>query len=348
MSVDAARYGVDLAALAGWLRREGVAAGPVEVVEAISGGTQNVLLRLRAGGADYVLRRPPVHKKPRDDDTMRREMRLLAALAGTDVPHPAYVAGCADPAVLGAAFYLMAPLDGANPNVALPPGYVAEPRWRHQLGLEVAATAARVGDVDYAAIGLADFGRAEGYLDRQVTRWLRQLESYRELAGYPPDRRPPHVDEIGRWLADRKPAAFTPGLIHGDFHLANVMVAHDRPEVIGVIDWELSTLGDPLIDLGWLLATWPDGDPRAPGVKGAEPWDGFPTPAELVESYARTTTRPVGHVEWYTVLACFKLGVILEGTYARARAGLAPAPLGERFRQASRNALSRAWSIVDG
>jgi len=343
---DAAEYGVDIAALSEWMRGEHLAAGPVEVTEAISGGTQNVLLRISADGAEYVLRRPPVNKKPRDDQTMRREMRLLAALGKTDVPHPAFVAGCPDPDVLGAAFYLMRPLDAANPNVELPPPYAASAEWRHRLGLEVASAAARIGDVDFAAIGLSDFGRVDGYLDRQVERWLRQLKSYEVLDGYRSSQLP-HVEVIAAWLDRNKPAGFAPGLIHGDFHLANVMVERERPAIAGVIDWELSTVGAPLIDLGWLLATWPDDDPHAPGVKGAEPWHGFPSPGELVEQYARSSVRAVDDVEWYTVLACFKLGCILEGTHARAQAGLVPAPRGERFRQAARNALRRAMTIIE-
>jgi aminoglycoside phosphotransferase (APT) family kinase protein len=321
--------GVDLDRLAGWMDDAGLPGGPIRAVERLGGGTQNVLVRFERGGRRYVLRRPPLHKREESDETMRREARVLAALAGSDVPHPALVAACGDTEVLGAAFYLMEPVEGANPTVALPDRYVADRGWRWQLGLAMADGAAAVGAVDHVAAGLTGLGRPEGYLERQVGRWWRQLESYAQLPGYAGSELS-GVDRVASWLERNRPASWRPGLLHGDYHLANVLCSPTRPGLAAIVDWELTTVGDPLVDLGWLLATWPgpDADPRAVQV---QPWDGFPGPADLVARYAERSDRDLSAVAWYEVLACYKLGIILEGTHARAAAGLAEPAVGDRL-----------------
>jgi aminoglycoside phosphotransferase (APT) family kinase protein len=320
---------IDLARLGAWMDDEGLPRGPFVDVELLSGGTQNILLRFERGGERYVLRHPPAHKRKNSDDTMRREARVLAALAETDVPHPRLLAACGDDEVLGAAFYLMEPIDGFTPNAAtLPEPYASSAEWRHAMGLSMADGAAAVGAVDHVAVGLADLGHAEGYLERQVGRWRSQLESYSELDGYPgPDI--PGVEEVGDWLDANRPTDWRPGLIHGDYHLSNSMFRHDRPELAAIVDWELSTIGDPLLDLGWMLATWPRAGVEA-GTVGAGIED-LPTPDELVGRYAERSNRDLSPIAWYEVLACYKLGLILEGTYARACAGLAPKETGDRL-----------------
>jgi aminoglycoside phosphotransferase (APT) family kinase protein len=228
--------GVDLDVLAAWMDGEGLGSGPLTSVERLGGGTQNVLLRFTRAGRSYVLRRPPLHKRGNSDETMRREARVLAALAGSDVPHPALIATCPDETLIGAAFYLMEPVEGANPTVGLPAPYVDDPAWRWELGLAMADGAASVGAVDHEAVGLAGLGKPEGYLERQVARWRSQLESYAAMDGYPgPDI--PGVAEVGAWLDANRPASFRPGLIHGDYHLANVLVALDRPGLAAIVDW---------------------------------------------------------------------------------------------------------------
>lgn len=333
--------GVDLDRLADWMDAEAMPGGAITGVEQLAGGTQNILLRFERGGERYVLRRPPLHKRDNSDATMRREARVLAALAGTDVPHPRLLAACGDVDVLGAAFYLMEPIEGANPTVALPARYVEDPTWRWRFGLAMADGAAAVGAVDHVAVGLADLGRAEGFLERQVARWQRQLETYSQLDGYAgPDI--PGVDDVGTWLDANRPSDWRPGLIHGDYHLANVLCAPDRPALAAIVDWELTTIGDPLLDLGWLLATWPDDDGHAVAVTPVQPWDGFPTAADLVARYAARSDRDLGAVAWYEVLACYKLGIILEGTHARAAAGKAPKEIGDRLHATTLGLFARA------
>lgn len=338
--------GVDLRRLAEWMDGEGLPSGPITDVEALAGGTQNILLRFARGGERYVLRRPPVNKRDNSDETMRRESRVLAALAGSDVPHPRLIRACGDVDVLGAAFYLMEPIDGANLSVELPPGYRDDPAWRYQLGLSMADGAAAVGAVDHLSAGLGDLGRPDGYLERQVARWERQLSSYAQLEGYAgPDI--PGVDRVGEWLDRNRPTSFRPGLIHGDYHLANVLVALDRPGLAAIVDWELTTIGDPLIDLGWLLATWVDDDGATAGAATVARWDGFPSAAQLVNRYAERSDRDLSAIGWYEVLACYKLGIILEGTHARAAAGLAPKEIGDRLHATTLGLFSRAHARID-
>lgn len=288
-----------------------------------------------------MLRHPPPHKRDNSDETMRREARVLAALAGTDVPHPRLIAACGDEAVLGSAFYLMEPVDGANPTVGLPEAYVASSAWRHELGLSMAEGAAAIGAVDYVAAGLGGLGKADGYLERQVARWRAQLESYAGLTGYPgPDI--PGVDDVASWLDANRPTSWQPGLIHGDYHLGNVLCANGRPGLAAIVDWELTTVGDPLLDLGWLLATWPvDGVAPAPTLE-VRPGDGFPTAPRLVQRYAERSDRDLSAIAWYEVLACYKLGIIVEGTYARACAGLAPLETGRMLHAAAHRLMQRA------
>lgn len=342
MSTDPVIDGVDLVRLAAWMDEQGLPGGPIVDAHLLAGGTQNILLHFGRGGEEYVLRRPPVHKRDNSDETMRREARVLGALKGSDVPHPRMIAACPEVEVLGAAFYLMEPIDGLNPTVALPEALRQDPAKRFTFGLAMADGAASVGAVDHVAAGLEDLGRPEGYLERQVARWRRQLESYASIEGYDGPHIP-DVERVGDWLDANRPAAWRPGLIHGDYHLGNVLCAPDGPTLAAIVDWELTTIGDPLIDLGWLLATWPDpGDSVAGAVTPVQPWDGFPTGAELVQRYAERSDRDLSAVAWYEVLACYKLGIILEGTHARASGGLAPKEIGDRLHASTLSLFARA------
>ncbi len=337
--------GVDLDALGAWMDGQGLAPGPIEAPEQLGGGTQNILLRFRRGGRTYVLRRPPVHKRANSDETMRREARVLGALAGSDVPHAALIAACGDTEVIGAAFYLMEPVRGFTPTVELPALHAGDPAIRHRMGLSMVDAIAALGALDYREVGLEGFGRPEGYLERQVARWRSQLEGYASFEGYPGPEIP-GVEEVATWLEANRPATFLPGIIHGDFHLANVMFELDGPELAALVDWELSTIGDPLLDLGWLLATWPAPEGGGLGSIGIQPWDGFPTEPELLARYAERATRGIDTVAWYVVLACYKLGIILEGTHARAFAGKAPKTTGDVLHATTVGLFERALQRI--
>ncbi len=344
---------VDFERLAVWMDSQGLGAGdgPLEAPRLLGGGTQNVLVHFRRGARTFVLRRPAPSPRPDSDATMRREARVLAALAGTGVPHPALIAACDDAQVLGAAFFLMAPVDGFNAAAeGLPPLHAADPAVRHAMGLAMVDAIATLGRLDPGAIGLAGLGRPEGFLGRQVRRWRQQLDSYHLLPGWPGPAALPEVEALGRWLDERCPPPALPGLMHGDFHLANVLFRYDGPKLAAVVDWELSTIGDPLLDLGWLLATWPQPDGSHHNPHRIKPWQGFPTAEELVQAYAERSPRDLSAIRWYTVLACFKLAIVLEGSHARACAGRAPVDTGRRLHRSAVGLLQRAaaWASASG
>ena len=341
-SLDAWRGLVDLDRLTGWMDARGLGAGPIEAAERPPGGTQNILLKFRRGERWYMLRRPPLSPRMNGSETMRREARVLAALADTDVPHPGLIAACPEEDVLGAAFYLMEPIDGFNPTVGLPPLHAGDPQIRRRMGFALADGIAALGRVDHVKAGLSDLGRAEGFLERQVGRWQKQLASYQEYDGWAGPGEIEGIEDVGRWLAERCPARFLPGLIHGDYHLANVMYRFDGPELAAIVDWELTTIGDPLLDLGWLMATWPEADGPEAGNVSVTPWDGFPTADELIARYATRSARDLSHMTWYGVLACYKLGIILEGTHARAAAGKAEVATGDRLHAQTLSLFRRA------
>jgi aminoglycoside phosphotransferase (APT) family kinase protein len=338
---------VDLDVLAGWMDAQGLPRGPFERVHLLGGGTQNILLRFDRGGAEYVLRRGPRHLRPKTNDVMRREARMLAALAGSDVPHPTFVAACPDETVMGGAvFYLMRPVAGFNPTTGLPALHAGDTAIRHAMGIEAAAALARLGRVDYRAVGLDDFGKPEGFLERQVSRWMGELDSYGRYEGYPGPEIP-GLARVAAWLDANRPKSFTPGILHGDYHLANVMYANDGPRLAAIVDWEMCTIGDPLLDLGWLVATWPDAEYPGVAVSLAH-LGGLPTTGELVARYAADSTRDLAAMDWYVVLACFKLGIVLEGTHARACAGKAPQATGDLLHAITLGLFKRAETLIAG
>ncbi|MEE6178070.1 phosphotransferase family protein [Mycobacterium sp. 050134] len=329
------------------MSEQGLGDGPLEDVRTVTGGTQNVMLRFTRAGRPYVLRRGPRHLRPRSNSVILRETRVLAALADSDVPHPHLIAACADPGVLGdAVFYLMEPVDGFNAGEGLPPLHAGDAEVRYQMGLSMADALARLGAVDHLAVGLADFGKPDGFLERQVPRWLSELDSYREYENYPGPQIP-GVEQVAAWLEERRPASWKPGIMHGDYHAANVMFSRTGPEVVAIVDWEMCTIGDPLLDLGWLLATWkqPDGSSVFSHALGGQ--DGLASTEDLCQRYAANTTRDLSSITWYTVLACFKLGIVIEGTLARACAGKAEKAVGDQLHAATVHLFERALNLLE-
>ena len=306
--------GVDFERLAAWMDAQGLPRGPITEPTLLGGGTQNILVRFSRGGRGFVLRRPPVHKRANSDETMRREARVLAALRGTAVPHPELVAACAETEILGASFYLMEPIRGFNPTQGLPALHAGDAAVRRRMGLALVDAIAALGQLDPEAVGLAGFGRPEGFLERQVARWRRQLEGYATLAGYPGPEIP-GLDEVGRWLERNRPGGVAPGILHGDFHLANVLFSPGGPELAAIVDWELSTVGDPLLDLGWVLMGWPD--PDAEPTAGYVDMTGMPSRGEVLDHYESMSGRSVDEIDYYVILAGFKIAIVLEGGYAR-------------------------------
>jgi aminoglycoside phosphotransferase (APT) family kinase protein len=318
--------------------------GPVTAACKLQGGLQNNVFLLERRAESFVLRRPSKHLRPESNDTMLREARVLKALAGSGVPHPRFYAVCDDTAVIGACFYIMAPLEGFAPRGPLPGAYATDPTWRRAMGGELVHAAAALGAVDYKAVGLEGLGKPDDWHARQVSRWRSQLDGYRSMPNY--DCALPHVDEVGRWLSDNLPADRRIGIVHGDFQFPNVMFSSHAPRISGVVDWELASLGDPLLDLGWILTSWwEDGDPegKQPLVK---PWDGFGPRAELVRRYGELCRRNMDAMPWFFVLACYKLACLLEGTYARSKAGQVPAEVGTQVHAYAVWLMTKAMQLL--
>jgi aminoglycoside phosphotransferase (APT) family kinase protein len=320
--------------------------GPVTAVKRLQGGVQNNVFLMQRGAASFILRRPSKHLRPESNDTMLREARVLRALTGSAVPHPTFYAVCDDPSVLGACFYVMQPLEGFSPSRQLPGTYATDPAWRRAMGDELVKAAAALGGIDYKAVGLEGLGKPDDWHARQVSRWRSQLDGYQSMPNY--DGALPHVDAVGKWLTDNLPANRRIGIVHGDFQFANVMFSLQAPRIAGVIDWELSSLGDPLLDLGWILASWWEpGDPegKQPLV---QPWDGFMSRRELIARYGELSGRSMDGVEWYFVLACFKLACLLEGTYARSKQGQIHADIGTYVHNYAVWLMNKAMQTIAG
>ncbi|HEV2370600.1 MAG TPA: phosphotransferase family protein [Streptosporangiaceae bacterium] len=349
----------DMAGLAHWMQANGLATGDVVPrAELIAGGRSNLTYRLDLPTGALVLRRPPLgHVLPSAHD-MSREYTVMTALYGTDVPVPRPVALCGDTSVIGAPFYLMEWVDGAvlrtsDDAAVLSPGQAGELSRRF---VEMLAT---IHGVDVAACGLASFGRPEGYLARQLARWQKQweLSVTRDVPGY---------GELTARLVAGLTAPGGPGgpdpsgqggppsatLVHGDFRLDNTMVtAGETPEIVAVVDWEMSTLGDPLADLGLTLVYWTQpGEDAAPGFGTAAPVTtapGFWTRDALAAHYASLTGRDLSHLNYYMAFACFKLAVVLEGIRARY---LQHKTVGEGFDQSASavpSLVARAHTLLD-
>jgi aminoglycoside phosphotransferase (APT) family kinase protein len=318
--------GIQYDAVAAFFRAH-VPGGDVELgFELVGAGRSNLTYRVAAGAQSFALRRPPLaHVLPTAHD-MAREYRVLSALAGTDVPVPRPIALCEDPAVNGAPFYVMEWCPGVVLDRELPPGYASRQEERRRMGEALVQTLVRLHAVDPAALGLEGFGRPEGYLERQLRRWGLQWQGNRTADL-------PEIDELLRRLARALPTHSDASIVHGDYRLGNMALDPGDPgRVVAIFDWEMATLGDPLADLGYTLVYWCEArdagsDAALAGyVPRFTALPGFPSRAELVESYARASGRDVGAIDFYRVLALTKLAVISEGIYKRFTLGKTAGP----------------------
>jgi aminoglycoside phosphotransferase (APT) family kinase protein len=344
---------VDEEALAAYLADH---LGPVEefAVQRHAEGHSNETLFVSWGGRELVVRRPPPGETAETAHDVLREYRVVDALQDTPVPVPNTVLACEDEAVIGDEFYVMDRLDGTVLRDE-EPAAVSEPAHRRAVGEEMVDTLAAIHGVDYEAVGLGDFGHPEGFTERQVRRWSEQLTWAFDTTAE--KREVPELYEVMEWLDDNAPTSHDHTLVHGDFKLDNVIFggldgSPVAPEIIGVLDWEMSTLGDPLTDLGWLLTYWrdpDDPDPHAPEfeVRLMEHPD-YPTREELVDRYERTTGIEVTNLRFYRTLAVYKLAGLGEMFYARHLQGNADDPLYPKMEQQVPALAERALSIIEG
>jgi len=282
--------------------------GSVEV-EQIAGGSSNLTFRVRDGDHDWVLRRPPLSHVLATAHDMAREHRVQSALEWTDVPVAPQVAICTDETVIGAPFYLMARLDGVVYDDVDATASLTEEQGR-AASFELMDVLARLHAVDYEAIGLDDFGRPAGYLERQVKRWQTQWEKSKTVEM-------PVVDEVARRLGGRLPTDSRHAIVHGDYSFNNTMFRRDDPtRMQAVLDWEMSTLGDPLTDVGMVAVYWTDVGEimwrnRKPQAHRANA--GFPDVDTLLARYATTSRTDLSQIDFYRAFATYKLAVIAQG-----------------------------------
>ena len=314
---------VDEQALAAFLARELPGEGEL-VATRHQAGHSNETFFVRRGVEEWVLRRPPRGAFLPSAHDVLREYRVLHALQNTDVRVPRTVLACDDESVIGAPFYLMEKVEGIVIRSDLPELFTESERGR--IGDELVDAMVELHSVDPSACGLDGLAKPTGYLERQLKRWTGQLE-----LTMPFSRPMPDLERIGRWLADERPETQQTTIVQGDYKLDNVMFAPETPaRLVAILDWEMSTLGDPLADLGWMISFWREaedgtGDLFEEATRGTEA-PGMRTRAELVERYADATGRNVDALEWYVVLAIWKLAILLEGSYARHLAGMTDDP----------------------
>ncbi len=314
--------GLDVDKLEPWLasRLPNRAAGPLAAT-ILAGGRSNLTYRLDAGGAPLVLRRPPLGHVQTTAHDMAREFRIISALAPTSVPVPAAILfddDSADDAGVGTPFYLMDFVDGvilssAKSNAAFTSTQL------HGLSVDLIGSLAALHSVDPASVGLADFGRPDGYLERQLRRWATQYDGSRT-------RELPELDRLQTVLHEAVPTTTQTSLLHGDYRLDNAIVQVDAagdPRIGAILDWEMATIGDSFADLGLLGLYWNigavDGANAVPS--SVDPAAGYPTFAELVDEYSSVRAITVPDLSWYLAFSAYKLAVILEGIHFRFKAG---------------------------
>ncbi|CAO5255652.1 phosphotransferase family protein [Frankia sp. AgKG'84/4] len=303
--------------LAKWLDRDDL------VIEQVSGGSSNLTFRVRSGDDDWILRRPPLSHVLATANDMRREWTAQLALHGSAVPVPRVVRTCTDESVLGSPFYLMERLDGIVFNDASDVAHLT-PAQAADCSHELVDVLARLHAVEPAAVGLSEFGRPVGFMQRQLRRWRTQWERSKRWER-------PEIDEIARRLDAALPPEGPAAIVHGDYSFNNTMFFRSPPtRMQALLDWEMSTLGDPFTDVGTLAVYW--------GRAGELMWrsrehpqphragPGFPTTDELLERYAATSGRDLSTIGYYQAFACYKLAVIAEGARVRRAATPDQAP----------------------
>jgi aminoglycoside phosphotransferase (APT) family kinase protein len=303
--------------LEAFLDERGIGTGRVEA-ERIGEGHSNFTFLVRRGDTRVVLRRPPRPPLPPSAHDVLREARLLRALEGTPVRVPRVLAVGDDESVLGVPFYVMEEMHGSVITSEVPPA-LDDDAGRRQMSEQLVDALVEIHDVDWRACGLEGYGKPTGYLERQLRRFggLWEFNKTREL---------PVVEEVGEWLAGNLPDSPESTIVHGDYRLGNVMMADEAPaRLVAIFDWELSTIGDPLADVGYLTVTWAQaGDPddvSFSSLSAATRRPGFMTREELTALYEERSRRSVSALNWYQALAMWKAAVFMEGNYKRFTMG---------------------------
>ena len=323
-------FNFDVEAFRDWFGARGTPLSSGAQVTPMKGGASCEMFRLEDGPQAWVIRRAPLARVAQSAHQVVREARIMTALGQTDVPVPQVVAAEETGEVLGAPFFVMEHVEGAVVRRSgLPASYAARPETHDRVGTGLIDTLATLHAVEWRSTDLEDVGHPDGFLERQVERWSTQLASYRcrDLDG---------VDQVAEWLETNRPASGDVTLMHGDYKLDNLMLSLSPPaRVVSVMDFEMTTIGDPLIDLAWALIFWPEeGNVIAlapPGSPGGLDADHCQSPAELADRYAAATGRSLDNFDWYQAFSAWKLALVLEGSYAKFLSGESKNPHHELF-----------------
>ncbi|ELY86776.1 phosphotransferase family protein [Natrinema altunense] len=313
-------------------------------------GHSNETLFVTWGDRELVIRRPPPGETADTAHDVLREYRVTDAVADTDVPVPEPLLACEDHDVIGSDFYVMEQLEGDVLREGEPERFAA-PEHRRRIGEELVDTLAKIHDLEYEAIGLGEFGRPEGYTQRQVDRWGKQLTWAFEVTEE--EREIPTLHEVGEWLRDNVPEAHPHTLVHGDYKLDNVMFAPGTPpELVGVFDWEMATLGDPRADLGWMLSYWRDAKDPEPSIPELTTrfmeQEGYSSRTELVERWEDRTGYAFEHERFYRTLAVYKLAALGEMFFRRYLEGNSDDPMYPKMEDRVPALAARAKRIIEG
>lgn len=302
---------------ADWFARatsiEGARLGP-----RLGGGNSNVTRLVQAPAGTFVLRHPPEATiSDRAASGIARERRVLEALAGA-VPAPQVIAWCDQPEVLGQPFLVMSYVDGVAITEALPAAYGNAARQVDRIGEELVDALAILHRISPQEVGLADFGRPDGFIERQVRRLidLRKSDSVREL---------PLLFELGEWLLEHQPKPLPPSIVHLDYHLDNTLFARDAPKLLAIIDWEMATTADPRIDLGLVLMFWKRDEAREPGFGFVQRVSNRPDVVgreALAKRWAARTGLPIDDLAYFQIFAFWRLAAIVEGAFVLQRRGM--------------------------
>jgi len=334
----------DVNQFADWLGEQTGARAELTIAPTRGGGSCE-MFRMTRGGEDWMIRRAPRAVVSDTAHNVVREYKIIKALsADPAVPVPEVLAASADRELIGAPFFIMKFIDGHVISRELPADYLEHPEQHPQVGFELVDKAAALHAFDWKNSEIASLAKPEHFLERQVERWMGQLAGYR-------NRDLPGVDAVAKWLDDNRPARGDLAVMHGDYKLDNVMFSKQvPPRMVSILDFEMTTVGDPLIDIAWAMIFWcgeRSGMPMAPpGSKGGISAEHCPTSEQLVQRYAERTGRDIGNFQWYQVFAAWKLAIVLEASYAKHLSGQSKNPLHQYFGHQVDRLLARARAFA--
>ncbi len=309
---------LDTKALSAYLAANFSSFTPPFKIRQYPSGYSNLTYQISWGDTNWILRRPPIGAQVKSGHDMHREYKILSGLSTIYDLAPKPLAFCDDSSVLSAPFYIMERIDGIILRTGLPDAMQPDRQTMARIARSFIHTLAALHKLDYAKAGLKDLGKPEGYVQRQITGWIKRYKQAKT-------DQIPAMDQVGSWLQQHQPPETSPSLIHNDFKYDNLVLAPDNwAEVIGILDWEMATIGDPLMDLGTTLGYWvePDDPPAMQALKlSPTTLPGNPTRATLAAWYCEASGKPIKDLVFYYVYGLFKIGVIVQQIYARYKQG---------------------------